>query len=263
PPPRAPFAPSRTPTPRRLRSSAIAVAVLVLSGAGFWLSRRGTQDLALTFDRADAMSGVPAGSGVAIAAGNTLTILDANGHAVETRALDAPVAALSWSVGSFWSANGRTKAVVEHRLDGETSSFGLNHVPSSISASEKNLWSTDEKGRQIHQFLITRSMLGMFLQPLDLYDLPDLTAECFDMDADGVLWMVDAPSRRLYRLKVDGAVYKPVESAPLIPLIGGAGRVKGIAVDDGRLWILVSAADGRGASVLKRLSLRRLAWTPT
>ena len=53
-----------------------------------------------------------------------------------------------------------------------------------------------------------------------------------------------------------------MKSAPLAPVIGGAGRVKGISVKGGRIWLLVSPADGQGASVLKRLSLRRLAWTP-
>lgn len=244
-----------------LRLAALAGAAAVLAWAGFWLVRGGETDLSLTLEHADALSSVP-GDGVAIAEGYAVRFLDDDGHQIETRPLTGPVSAFSWRESSLWAADGRTAALVEHRADGGTASFALNHVPAALDAHEKYLWSTDAKGKQIRQFLITRSMLGIFLQPLDLYDLPDFTVECFDMDLEGALWLVDAPSRRLYFLKADGSAYKPVKSAPLTPVIGGAGRVKGISVKGGRIWILVSAADGRGPSVLKRLSLRRLAWTP-
>ena len=216
----------------------------------------------MTFDRIDAMSKVPESRGVALSAGNVVTILDRDGRAVETRPLDAPVTALSLTPGSLWTSNGRTPALVEQRAAGRRATFTLNHVPLYVDAQERSLWTSDDKGKQIHQYLITRSMLGVFLQPLDLYDLPELTADCFDMRNDGVLWVVDAPSRRLYRLKADGPAYRPVDSAPLAAFIGGAGRGRGLAVVEGYLWLLLSPDDGKGASVLKRLSLRRLAWTP-
>ena len=257
-----PHAVPRAAPARPLRWAALGGTALALCLAAFWLSRRGTETLSSTLARADAMSDVPGSGGVAIAADTTVTILGSDGHPLETRPLDAPVVALSWSSGALWTANGRTPALVEHRADGGTSSFAVNHVPTAIDAHEKYLWSVDAQGKQVHQYLITRSMLGMFLQPLDLYDLSELTVESFDMDEEGVLWLVDSASRRLYRLKADGAVYKPVDSAPLTPLIGTTGRTKGIAIGSENIWILVSPEDGPGSSVLKRFPLRRLTWTP-
>ena len=246
-----------------LRWAAVAAAAFILaSSVGYWLSRQETGGLSLTFDRIDALGSVPGGGKMAVAAGRTVTVLDADGRVVETRTLDASVAAIASSGGSLWTADGRTPALVEHRADGKATSFALNHIPVAIDADEKYLWSADAKGKIIRQFLITRSMLGVFLQPLDLYDLPQFTVACFAMDSEGVLWLVAAPSRDLYRLKPEGTAYKPTTRASLTPIIGDAGRIQGIALEDGTLWILVAPRDGKGAYILRRLSQRRLRWTP-
>lgn len=246
------------------RAAALATATLILCAAAYrnW-SRLDAKPLTLELARVDAMSdALGTGKGkLVIAAGRVVTVLDDKGRSVETRSLPVPVAAMSMSAGSLWTVDGRTPTIVEHRADGTSSSFTVNHVPAALDAHEKYLWTTDEKSHQIHQYLITRSMLGLFLQPLDLYDLPGLSVDCFDMDYEGVLWLVDGPSRRLFRLKAEEAVYKPMDSTPLTPLVGNSGRIKGLAIKNGRLWLLVSPEDGTGPSVLKRLSISSLRWT--
>lgn len=263
-PPRLERAGSPAPAGRGYpRWAAVAAAAFILSSSvGYWLSRQETGGLSLTFDRVDALGSAPGRGKAAVASGKTVTVLDADGRVVETRTLDASVAAISWSGGSLWTADGRTPALVERRADGKATSFALNHVPAAIDAGEKYLWSVDAKGKVLRQFLITRSMLGVFLQPLDLYDLPQFTVACFAMDSDGTLWLVDASSRALYRLKPEGTAYKPTARASLTPVIGGAGRIQGIALEDGTLWILVAPRDDKDACLLRRLSRRRLRWTP-
>ena len=116
-----------------LRWTAVAVAALLLSSSvGYWLSHRGPGDLSLTFEHADALGSVHGGGKVAVAAGKIVTILDADGRVLETRSLDAPVAAISWSGSSLWTADGRTSTLVERRADGKSTSFALSHIPVAI-----------------------------------------------------------------------------------------------------------------------------------
>lgn len=236
-------------------------AVILAASAGYWAIRRGTEGLSLPFENADALGGAAGKGRLMVAAGKSVIILDESGRVVETRPLDAPVAAVAWSGGSLWTADGRAAAFVERRADGKSTSFALDHIPVAVDANDKYLWSVDAKGKMLHQFLVTRSMLGVFLQPLDLYDLPEFTVECFALDAEGVLWLVDSPSRRLYRLKQEGTVYKPLAYASLASVIGDAGRIQGITIVAGSPWLLLAPRAEGGVHLLRRLSRRRLDWT--
>lgn len=243
----------------RWRASLAAAAVAVGAG-GLWLARRAPAGVSLDVDQADGLA-VRQDGDLIVAQGLTLLTLTPAGRTLEKTALDAPVADLSWDQGSLWSVDGRTPTVLERREGARPTSFRLNHVPGAVYAHDKYLWTSEKDGRALHQFLISRSILGALLQPLDLYELPGLNPETFAIDDDGTLWLVDQASRRLYRLKPENGTYKPLASTPLSPLIGPDGDIRSLRLKDDAVWILVRPA-GSSRSILRRLVLSRLDWTP-
>jgi len=268
PPPRAKLPPPRASPPPRARTldwikahrshcAATLGAVLVLVA---WMMLGGRGELTLTLADGDALAVRAETNDLLVAAGGSLLRLNAQGKILETLPFSAPACDLAWSSGSLWSVDGRAPAVTERAERKAPSVFALNHVPTSIHVHGNSLWTVEKDGRSIKQFMITRSLLGTFLQALDIHDLGALQPESFDVDESGLLWLVDAPTRRLYKLKASSGAYRAVAWAPLMPLIGPSGRVRGLTVQDEAVWLL-QKVDGERGAVLHRLPLRRLDWT--
>jgi hypothetical protein len=246
----------------RRRNAALAAAAVVAVGAlGAWYERR-PSDVSFEIDDVDALAVRPDKKDILAAKGKELIDMTLSGRLVQRLPLDEPVGSLRWDQGSLWSADGLKPSVVERSEGGRATVFPLNHVPAALFVRDKYLWTAEKGAHTIHQFLISRSILGAMLQPLDLYDLPGLTPETFALDDAGELWLVDGLSRRLYRLRSEGGRFKPVASAPLSPFVGPAGRIRALTIEGDAVWLLsVPASSARG--VLRRIVLSRLDWTPS
>ena len=242
-------------------AASLAVAVLSAAALGTWLSRRATSDLSLDVDLADAMAVRSEKGDLLVAEGPELATLAQDGRVLERIALDSPVECMQWDQGSLWTSDGAGMAVLERRSGVRPTVFQLNHIPGSFFVKNKYLWTAEKGGRSLHQYLISRSILGVILQPLDIYDLPGLRVENFTLDEAGTLWLVDADSRRLYRLRTDNGSYKSVDSAALSPFIGPSGEIRSLSIDGASLWILKRHNAGN-KSRLRRIPLSGLDWTP-
>jgi hypothetical protein len=255
-----PAVPPAAPRGTRRRNAAVAAAAAVAAGASYaWLARR-PSDITIGVDQADALAVRPDKGDLLVAEGSELVDLARNGSVLQRTPLEPPVTSIRWDQGSLWSADGHT-ATLRERQDGAArpTVFSLNHVPQSIFVKDKSLWTSDG-GRSLRQFLISRSMLGVILQPLDDYALPaGLAPETFAFDDAGKLWLVDAGSRRLYRLRAENGAFIAETSAALSPLLGPVGKIRGLTLDNGSIWLLSAPADG-GRGALRRLGLDRLDW---
>ena len=251
------------PKDRRLTATrAAAASAAVAAGIlGVWLSRRPSADLDIEAAGAEALAVRQDKGDMLIAEGSELVDLSLDGRALGRRPLDAPVESLHWDRGSLWSADGRTASVIERTDAGHATVFTLNHVPGALYVKDNYLWTTEKGGHALHQFQITRSILGTILQPIDSFELGGLTPETFTIDDAGTLWVVDEPSRRLYRLHLENGTYQRSASAPLSPFVGPAGKIRGLSAQDGAVWMLAQDGSGGRAS-LRRIALSRLDWTP-
>jgi hypothetical protein len=254
--------PPAVPVGGRRSAAAVAAAAVVAAGSfGAWLIRRPVAELDLDVGGAEAMTVRLDKGDVLIAEGKELVDLTRDGKTLGRRSLAAPVDSLCWAQGSLWTADGRTASIVEHAEDGRETVFSLNHVPGALYVRDKYLWTADKDGRVIHQFLVSRSILGALLQPLDSFELNGLSPESFTIDDAGTLWLADRYSRRLYRLRLENGSYRSVSSAPLSPFVGPEGRLRDLTVEGGAVWLLGETSGGRTS--LRRLRLSRLDWTPS
>lgn len=277
-PPAAAPAPAPTPEPRskpnagmpetsqhpRPRSRALFVAAaagLVIAALGFWASRRDSGAIEIALPGADAAAVRPDGGDMLVARGAELLAVSRAGKTLSRGVLNGRIAGLYCLQNSAWSVDGANPEVTEWREGERPIVFRLNHVPQAIFAQGNDLWTVEKGGHAIHQYIISRSIMGAMLQPLDLFEVPDLTAESIAIDGTGTLWVIDDETRALYRLRAQGGVYKIVDQAPLSPLLGPAGSLRGLTLDGDAVWIFLRPAEG-GAAVLRRIPLRRLAWTP-
>ncbi|HEX4046344.1 MAG TPA: hypothetical protein VH309_00840 [Elusimicrobiota bacterium] len=264
----APASPTPPPAPlpsnagRRAGAAAAAAAIASAGAFGVWLARRPPPDLAIDVGDADAIAVRPPKADILVAQGKDLLDLSRDGRTLSRRSLEAPVDSLTWEPGSLWSSDGRTAEVVEHDDDGRSTLFTLNHVPGSLFVKDGYLWTGEKGGHAIHQFLISRSILGALLQPLDSYDLSPLSPEAFTVDENGTLWVADQETRRLFRLRLVNGSYKQVSSAPLSPFVGPDGRLRDLTIEGGAVWLLAQAGEN-GRVTLRRLQLSHLDWKPS
>jgi hypothetical protein len=248
----------RRMTPRAAAASA-AVAVGML---GVWLARRPSANLDIEVDGADAMTARQDKGDLLVAEGRELLDLSLDGRTLGRRPLDAPVESLHWEQGSLWSADGRTASITERTDAGHTTVFTLNHVPGALYVKDNYLWTMEKDGHTLHQFQISRSILGALLQPIDSFELGGLSAAAFAIDDAGTLWLTDESTRRLHRLHLENGSYQHSSSAPLSPFIGPAGKLRGLSIEKGAVWIMAQAAGPGGRASLRRIALSRLDWTP-
>ncbi|MFI5349506.1 MAG: hypothetical protein ACHQ2Z_08175, partial [Elusimicrobiota bacterium] len=239
-----------------------AAAAGVAAGAfGVWLARRPAPDFAIEVDAADAMAVRPEKGDLLVAEGKELVDLSRTGRTLERRPLDAPVDSLCWNQGSLWSVDGRTPSVIERAEGGRETVFRLNHVPGAIYVKDKSLWTAEKDGHVLHQFLISRSILGAILQPLDSFELTGLSPAGFAIDDAGTLWLADEATRRLFRLRLENGTYKQFASAPLSPFLGPQGKLQDLTIDGDAVWILAQKGNG-GRTALRRIAVGHLDWTP-
>ena len=165
---------------------------------------------------------------------------------------------MSWNQGALWTVDGVSRAVVERRdAAGHATAFTLPYVPRAVYSRGRDLW-TLEGDRTIRQYLVSRSLVGVQLQPLDLFQLSDLAADAIAVDDSDVLWVFDRTTRRLCRLHKVGPALRPIDSAPLTPWIGSAD-VRSLALDETSAWLLVG--DGNGRAEIHRILISRLDWS--
>jgi len=262
--PKAPRAPEPAPAAaaasRGYGRFVAAAGVLAAAGAyGVWLARRPAPDLDIEIGAADAMAVRPEKGDLLVAEGRDLVDLTRAGQTLGRRPLDSAVDTMCWNQGELWTADGRTASVVERGEDGKSTVFSLNHVPGALYAKDRYLWTAERSGGGLHQFLISRSILGAMLQPLDSFSLNGLSPESFAIDDAGTLWIADGPTRRLYRLRLENGSYKRFSSAPLSPVVGPEGKLRDLTIDGGSIWLLAEHDGGRMA--LRRIAVARLDWT--
>ncbi|MFI5363751.1 MAG: hypothetical protein ACHQ49_17460, partial [Elusimicrobiota bacterium] len=254
-----PAAPASTGSRSRAAAAWAAALIGAAASLGVWALRRAPADIVLELENADAMALQSSKGDLLVGEGKELVEMSRSGKSVGRRPLDAPVVSLRWDQGSLWSTDGQKARITESSDSGRTTVFGLNHVPARLFAKDLSLWTVDKDGAVLHQFQISRSILGALLQPIDSFDLNGLAAEVFTFDDAGTLWLADRSSRRLYRLRLDGNSFKRVDSAPLSPFVGPQGELRSLTIDDGAIWILSKAADG-GRAELRRIALSRFDW---
>lgn len=260
-PTRAPLAVAALPSSRAgmatARLWAAGALVAAVCAAGLWYASR-AGDTSVELERSDAAALRPERGDMIAARGGELVGASLSGAVLRRAPLKDTVAGMHWDAGVLWTIDGRTPTVIA-RTDNPAPDvvYRLNHVPGAIFVKDQYLWTSERGSQSIRQFLISRSILGAMLQPLDRFELPGLRPAAFSLDSDSNLWLVDSGTRRLHHLRFDGSALKPVESAPLAPLIGAEGDVKALAISGGAVWLLYQAG---GRDILRRAPLRRLDW---
>ncbi|NNN06931.1 MAG: hypothetical protein HKL90_13625 [Elusimicrobia bacterium] len=257
---RVPGVPHKIDRPRADWRPADALAAAAVVAFAVWRLQRPAEDRPFELAASDAATLRPERADILVAQGSTLVEASEDGRTLSRKTLDAPVTALGWDRGSLWSVDGRARALVERReTTGRRTDYAVNYAPQTIALRGRQLWAVEPDGRTVHQYLVSRSLLGVQLQPLDQYQFPGLSVAALDVDDAEQLWVVDRASRRLYRLRKEGPGYRAVDRAPLAAFIGTEGAVKSIAVEDGVVWLLVSDPGGR--ATMHRLAAARLHWT--
>lgn len=245
--------PARFPTRAAVAAGSVALA---LAAAGVWYSRRGPSavEIALPSD-ARAASVRPDGA-LVLAQGSDLVTLERDGSARERLPLDRPAAAVRWANGALWTIDGVSPSVVLRR-GARPTSFALNHVPTTIFVRGQEIWTADADG-VLHQYLLSGSILGEILQPLDSYPLAGVLPATIAVDDAGELWVADQNSRRLLRMKNSGAGFSTVAWAPLSPAVGPSGALRGLSVIRGGVWLM--SVDAAGRAVERLIPTASLTW---
>jgi hypothetical protein len=260
-----PTPPPKVSAPRgslsRPRAALAAAAALLVAGlAAYRYSGSTGNAVRIVLEHpADGMALRVERGDILVAEGGELLTMARDGRLLGREPLEAPVAALDWDQGSTWTLDGQTAALIERREGQRPTRYGLNHVPTALFVKDRYLWTADRASRVIRQYLVSRSILGAILQPLDRIDLPGMDIATFAFDPAGDLWVADANRRSLFRFRSTGGVFKAIASAPLSPLIGPSGEIHGLFLEEDGLW-LTNNADG--AAVLRRIPLSSLDWSP-
>lgn len=268
PPARTPQPPTPRPAPAPapplaapIRTLAFAAAAMLLVVLGVWTVRRPPRTFDIALPGAVAAAVRPGNGDVLFVRGSELLVLSREGKTLSRGDLSGRVSSLRWLQDSVWSVDGETPEVTERREGERPTVFRLNHVPQAIFAQGNGIWTVEKGGHAIHQYMVSRSIMGAMLQPLDLFEVQDLTAESIAVDEAGTLWVADDETRALFRLRAQGGVYKIVDRAPLSPLLGPTGSLHGLTLDGDAVW-LFSRPEKSGTPVLRRIPLVLLAWTP-
>lgn len=251
-----PPAPSRRP---RLLALA-AVTGLGLAAAAYWAARRAPAGLEVPLGDASAVAVRPGSADFMVVQHGELEVRTEAGAVTERRPFPGTIESMRWIQGSLWTLDGTSAEVTERRPGERPTIFRLNHVPSALFVTGSSVWTVEKNGRTLHQYLLSRSILGAMLQPLDLLEIQNLTADTIAFDDSGTLWIADDRTRSLFRLRAQSGVYKIVDRAPLSPLLGPVGALRSLTVDGDSVWIFTRPAGG-GNGTLRRIPISRLDWT--
>ncbi len=196
-----------------------------------------------------------------ISEGNELLTVAHSGEIRRRRFVEGAFAALRWSQGAVWTIDGRSAAITERRGEMRPTVYSLNHVPTSLYLNDRFLWTGERSTRTLRQFMVSRSILGAMLQPIDRIDLPaniDLIA--FSFESGGDLYVADARQHRLVRFHTTGGAYRALQSAPLSPILGPDDSHHRFFLEKGNIWALTNPTGG--VSEIKRIPFSSLNWAP-
>lgn len=186
-PPAAASATAVTPPWKRLGWPAAGALALAL-GAGVLL-RSGRGSIEVPFEQYDALTIDASG---AVIAAHDLRIDRRSGEDLTSRAsgLSRPLRSLSWAADGLYGTDGSPTLLRWPSADAPPDRFSLDHEPVAVFAANGSVWTQDAEGN-IRQYLLNRSMTGVFLQPLDRAMLPGGRVGPFAVGRDGAVLALD------------------------------------------------------------------------
>lgn len=240
---------------------AVAAAAFLATGVAFveHLSEPPLISDSFRVDGAEALAVQTDHAGLVIARTGQLDDIRLDGTIRSSRPLPSAMINMQMNKSELWSVDGEHRQVRVERDGSHSTVFPLNHVPGAVFVKDTELWTAEKDGRGMHQYLISRSILGPMLQPLDAFEIENITPEVIAIDRNGLLLIIDDQTRSIYRLRSEGGIYKIQQRADLSALAGGAVKFHGCAIDEKEAWFLVK--DDTGAETAKRVELARLSWT--
>ncbi len=118
------------------------------------------------------------------------------------------------------------------------------------------LWGADATSGKIFQYLIVKALTGILLTPIDRFTLPDISPAGL-YASNGILWVLDAKSRRIKRFKISVSKAEPIDSYDLNQKIKALGALAGLSVNGERVYILTRHPSRIFSFDLKNLPHRR------
>ena len=171
---------------------------------------------------------------VADASNRFLLLFDSAGRRLDSKeSLSAEeLSDLCWADGTFWSTKPGRSAVFQHD---DTQEHGVrrvyatpNRLPGPLAGDNENLWAADAKAAVLYRYLIGRSLNGVSLTPLNQYNLPGGAAEGLHV-SEGLLWALDAETRRLTRYAYDAGTLSARDSVDLSARLPAGAAIHGMA----------------------------------
>ena len=235
-----PRSPAATPAKQRgpSRSMLVAAALLAAGSALWWSLRPARTQTVLPLASFDAIAARDAGEWLA-ARGQDLLLYDASLKSRALGRLSKSLTSMVWAEGALYGTDGKNTLFRWEKLDAPPKAFSLDHAPLAIYARPPHVWTLDDKGG-LRQFLLARSMTGVFLQPLDRVEVR-LTGD-FSLADDGTLLLLERSSGRLLGLAREKSVY-------VVTARGASYGAGARLLSSGRgLW--VARADGEKTSLV-------------
>ncbi len=208
PPLQAPAAePSPQPAPQVARPQhpgMIAAVLLLATGFGLWWSLRATQtQTVLPLASYDAIAARGPAEWL-VSRQRELLLYDASSQPRVLARLLKPLTALFWTDGTLYGIDGGNTLFLWESMEAPAQVFSLDHVPTAIYARPPHVWTLDDRG-SLRQFLLARSMTGVFLQPLDRVEVRHWGD--FSLADDGTLLLLERSSGQLLGLTRENSVY--------------------------------------------------------
>ena len=182
----------------------LGAAAMLAVAVGIWWSLPSTKvEMALPAVSFDAIT-AHEGDQWLLARQRDLLLYDAGAKSRVVADLPRPLTSMVWSGGMLYGTDGKKTLFRWERLDAPPEMFALDHSPVAIFARLPHVWTLDVKGN-LRQFLLARSMTGVFLQPLDLDEI--LLSGDFSIADDGKLVVLERSTGNLISLARAKAAY--------------------------------------------------------
>lgn len=211
----------------RLKKAAGPVAAIASLALLAWaIFKPGSGGQELPFPDYDALA-VDASGAVIAARGAFIERKASDGSTLRVASVDRPLRSLSWTQEGLYASDGTPALMRWLSPDEPPDRFVLDHAPQFVFASGGNVWTQDASGN-IRQFLLNRSMTGVYLQPLDMAALPGGSVGDFIVDAAGSVLALDAQGTLLRFEHLESVFTAPSrgrsygQGARLVPAAGGA-----------------------------------------
>ena len=182
----------------------LGAAAMLAVAVGIWWSLPSTKvETALPAVSFDAIT-AHEGDQWLVSRQRDLLLYDAGAKSRVVADLPRPLTSMVWSGGMLYGTDGKKTLFRWERLDAPPELFTLDHSPVAIFARLPHVWTLDVKGN-LRQFLLARSMTGVFLQPLDLDEI--LLSGDFNIADDGKLIVLERSTGNLISLAREKAAY--------------------------------------------------------